>query len=79
MQITDVFTCAEMFEYLVFRRSYPFSEDVQGLICVHREDDMVKLFYRSIRRHQTDLTILLAHAAFDWAVNMYVVTPRKGL
>ena len=65
MQNTDVFTGVERSKDLAFHGSCAFSENPQGLICMHCKDDMIENLYRAVGDLQIDSSISLAFATPD--------------
>ena len=70
MQNTDVLTRLEMSKDLAFHSRCTFSENHQGLICMHSKDHMIKSIYRPVGELQTDFCIPLAYATPDWGSEM---------
>lgn len=76
MQDTHVLASVEMAKDLALHGSCAFSENPQGLICMHCKDDMIENIYRPIGDLQIDCSIPLAHTTPDWRFKMDVMIPR---
>ena len=70
MQNTDVFASMEVSKNLAFHGRCVFSENLQGLICMHCKDDMIENIYRAVSDLQVDSSTPLAFAAPDQGSEM---------
>ena len=73
MQNTHVLASVEMAKDLPFRGSCAFSENPQGLVCMHCKDDMIENIYRPVVDLQSDSSVPLAHTTPDWGSEMDVM------